>query len=64
MHSRVFFFELLLCLIFPFLLISFVCMIYEALTMAQPVKSPAADTEAPTDWVRYIDLQTLEKSNE
>ena len=32
--------------------------------MAQPVKSPADDTEAPTDWVRYIDLQSLEKSNE
>ena len=29
--------------------------------MAQPVKSPAEDTEAPTDWVQYIDLQSLEK---
>ena len=29
--------------------------------MAQPVKSPADDTEAPTDWVRYIDLQILDK---
>jgi len=36
-------------------------MTYEAETMAQPVKSPADDTEAPTDWVWYIDLQSLEK---
>ena len=48
---------------FPFIEF-FVCMIFEASTMAQPVKSPAEDTEPPTDWVRYIDLQTLEKPNE
>lgn len=59
LHFRLF--HWIAVVFFSFWLIFFVCMTYEAETMAQPVKSPADDTEAPTDWVWYIDLQSLEK---
>ena len=53
LHWRLFFSELLLCF---FAWISFGCVMYAASSMAQPVKPEEdAETEAPTQWVRYIE---------